>query len=103
MSVEATGSKMVDLCTGSLAGAGQALLSAGQFRDLAASAASDEFDPDVIWRDLPDEVHLDWATWADAHANVESQRGNAKFPVSYRALLVTHCVAIAPDTPTAYP
>ena len=84
---------MRDLCIDRLTGAGEAHLQVDTYIELGQGISS-QFDPKVYWR--PNLVDDPWKTWANAHAQVESQGGNADFPTSYRSLLAENATCVKP-------
>lgn len=93
--VEDRGNTIDDLKTGALDGFGDALLTVGACTTAAGVLPdSSRFDPSVLWR--PEEADQERADWSDAHANIESKRGDPGFPRSYRRELAKRCVAKAP-------
>ena len=93
--VEQCGCALQDLCINSLAGAGEAHLRAEDYIT-AGRDISPQFNPKVYWR--PESVGADWGAWRDAHAQVESEHGNAKFPQTYRVALALSATPVRPPT-----
>ena len=87
--VEALGDDLSDLKTGALTGFGEALISAADCVDAAAVVNPPRFHPEVVFR--PDEADDDRKDWREAHVNVETKRGDANFPRSYRKELAKRC------------
>ena len=83
------GSELDDLCIINFDGYGHGLLSGEDFLQAAIDCQSDEFDPTLEWR--PDEAGVAWARWAEAHVNIEAERGHTNFPKSSRLLLADRC------------
>ena len=98
--VRNAGNDLRDLCIDSLAGAGEAHLLVESCLVLA-QGISPQFAPRVYWR--PELVGDPWKHWADAHAQIESERGHADFPTSYRALLAENAVCPRPPEMGANP
>ena len=91
--VEEAGFSLRDLCIEQLREAGEAYLQVKICIELG-QGLSDEFNPKVRWR--PDKVAKSWEPWKDAHAQIESQSGNAGFPTSYRSLLAENAICLRP-------
>jgi hypothetical protein len=83
--VAQNGSSLEDLCLDYLEGFGEALLKTLDFLQAAEETKSPVFKPVAVWR--PEEVEEPWSRWRGCHVNIESQAGDANFPVSYRVLL----------------
>ena len=102
-------SSLVALCFGTLTGNGEAVLTAGEFKEVAQrvldrperpKGAKDDLTglmyrpanfpvPEVVWR--PNRVSAGREAWRDAHVHVETTSGNEKFPLGYRATLAMEC------------
>ena len=91
--VEELGSSLRDLCIDRLEGAGEAHLQVKTCIDLG-QGVSPVFDPQVYWR--PDKVRQPWKRWKDAHAQVQSEKGDANFPLTYRSLLADNATCLRP-------
>lgn len=87
--IEDAGDSLTDLCIDGLSGAGHAMLRAEEFIKLGGGAPNIDFSPSVVWR--PHHVRDQWAKWAVAHAQVETDRGDKGFPQTYRMLLAQTC------------
>ena len=90
------GYSLQDLCINRLAGAGEAHLLVEQYIDTAKNGNSPVFDPRVYWR--PMQVATEWTEWANAHAQVESERGDKNFPQTYRVALTLLASQLRPPT-----
>ena len=91
--VEELGDTLRDLCFERFEGAGEAHLQVGKCIELGQDI-SDQFNPNVYWR--PDKVTDPWEHWRDAHAQIESEGGNKKFPLTYRTRLVRNSMCVRP-------
>ena len=89
------GSTLRDLCIEGFTGAGEAYLQVETCIGLGQGISS-VFHPKVYWR--PEKTAPPWASWNDAHVQVESPGGHAGFPTSYRSLLAENAACLrAPD------
>lgn len=94
--VAQNGSALEELCFDSLKGFGEGLLNVGEVIQAAEHSSSPNFEPFVVFR--PDEVEEPRSRWREAHANIESEAGNDRFPRDYRLLLAMKCyVSRRPD------
>ena len=90
--VVALGDQLADLCLDSLRGSGQAHYTAGDFVRLAnglvdIGGGEDTFEVQVEWRET---VSPGWERWSGAHAQIETNWSNLKFPKEYRDRLMLH-------------
>jgi hypothetical protein len=85
--VSALGSSLRDLCFGSLRGAGEAILTAADYRELAGMTNPPTQLDDVYWRASAADVGPEHAPWSEAHAQVETTAGPDDFPRRYRLAL----------------
>lgn len=90
-----------DLRIGHLTGCGQAHHTAGDYLQLALTAAQTEgtpFQVQVEWRPEDECVEEPWRRWAYAHVQVEATEGPPKFLKEFRWLLTLHTrVVVPPD------
>ena len=91
--VEDNGYSLQELCIDQLSGAGEAHLQVKTCIELGQNI-SNEFKPNVYWR--PCQAASPWVLWKDAHAQIESEGGNADFPASYRSLLAENAICFRP-------
>lgn len=94
--VNQLGNELKDLCIDRLQGAGEAHLQVATCIKLG-KGISDAFDPEVYWR--PEKVAPAWLRWQEAHVQIESKGGNAKFPITYRSLLAENASCLRPPDP----
>jgi hypothetical protein len=94
--VQSLGSELKDLCIDRLESAGEACLQVKACIELC-KGISPVFDPKVYWR--PEKVAPAWQRWKEAHVQIESERGNASFPMTYRSLLAENASHLRPPNP----